>query len=437
MNAYTLSHLTDHDLLHHLAALVVRDRATTAALLAHLAEVDARRLYLPAAYPSMHEYCVHELHLSEEAAFKRIHAARAARRVPSLFAAVADGRLHLSGVLLLAPHLTAENVDELIAAAAYQTKAGIENLLARRFPRPDVPARVQPIGPTPSSLVTDEHAPGRVLFTTAQLSPGRVEAPRAKVAPLSPERFSLQLTMGQGLYDKLRYAQALLSHQIPSGDVAQVLERALDALIEKLEQRKFAATTRPCSRQQHSNTGGRHIPAAVRRAVWERDGGRCTFVSETGHRCPARTFLEFDHVDEVARGGEATVDGIRLRCRAHNQYAAECTFGAEFMEYKRQAARQAAEERRAAQRAAAEARARAEAEARARAAAAEERAQEVVPWLRQLGFRADEARRAAALCESIPDAPLEERVRLALSYFHPRASSHGAPRAASGLGTAA
>jgi hypothetical protein len=422
MNAYTLSHLTDHDLLHHLAALVVRDRATTAALLAHLAEVDARRLYLPAAYPSMFDYCVHELHLCEQAAFKRIRAARAARQFPSLFTAVAEGRLHLSAVVMLVPYLTEENVDELLAAAAYKSKSELEQLLAQRFPQADVPARIEAIRST--SSLADQLAPGRVLFTTAQLAPGPVasSAAPAKVAPLSPERYALSLTMGQSLHDKLRYGQALVSHQLPSGDVAQVLELSLDALIEKLEQRKFAATTRPCSRQQHSNTGGRHIPAAVRRAVWERDGGRCTFVSETGHRCPAHEFLEFDHVDEVARGGEATVDGIRLRCRAHNQYAAECTFGAEFMEYKRQAARQAAAEAREAQRAAAEARARAEAEARARKAVAARQVQEVVPWLRQLGIRPDEARRAAALCESIPDAPLEERVRVALRLFGVRAS---------------
>ena len=118
MSAYSLSHLTDRDLLQRLARLVAQDRATTAALLAHLAEVDARKLYLPAAYPSMHEYCVHELRLSEEAAFKRIHAARTARRFPALFAAVADGRLHLSAVIMLAPHLTEATADELLAAAS-------------------------------------------------------------------------------------------------------------------------------------------------------------------------------------------------------------------------------------------------------------------------------------------------------------------------------
>src|SRR5206468_3406659 len=117
-----------------------------------------------------------------------------------------------------------------------------------------------------------------------------------------------------------------------------------------------------------------------------------------------------------------------LRCRAHNQFEAERTFGAGFMDEKRQAAQRAAADRQAVALAEAEARARAEAEAKAHAAAAEAaeavearaKANEVIPWLRGLGFRADESRAAAALCENIPDAPLEQRVRVALSYFHRR-----------------
>ena len=100
MCTYSLSHLSDRALLRDLAALVAHDRATTAALLAHIAEVDSRQLYLPAAYPSMYAYCVHELRLSEEAAFKRIHAARTARRFPAIFGALAEGRLHLRYRLL-------------------------------------------------------------------------------------------------------------------------------------------------------------------------------------------------------------------------------------------------------------------------------------------------------------------------------------------------
>ena len=95
MRAYTLTHIGDQALLRDLASLVASDRVTTAALLAHIAEVDSRRLYAPAEYSSMYEYCVRELRLSEDASAKRIQAARAARRFPALLPALADGRLHL------------------------------------------------------------------------------------------------------------------------------------------------------------------------------------------------------------------------------------------------------------------------------------------------------------------------------------------------------
>jgi hypothetical protein len=404
VNTYCLSHLSDPVLLRGLATLVSQDRATTAALLAHLAEVDARKLYLPAAYPSMFAYCVGELRLSEDAAYKRIQAARAARQFPAIFAAVADGRLHLAAVCLLAPHLTADNADELLAAAAHRSKTELEQLLAECFPRPDVPALIQALSPAPT-LGAGQLAPGQVATDTpehagafpAQLAPGQVEvpAPRSKVTPLAPERFALQVTIGQSTYEKLQYAQALLSHQLAPGDLAAVVDRALEALIGQLEQRKFAATAKP--RPRRSTANPRYIPAHVRRSVWARDGGQCTFVSATGKRCPARSRLEFDHLDPVARGGQATVARMRLRCRAHNQYAAECTFGTAFMSNKRREAQRAA------------------------AAREEEQRQErdVVPWLRRLGFSTNEARRAAAECESIPDASLEERLRLALSCLRP------------------
>ena len=145
MGKYSLSHVSDAALARDLAAAVAGDRASTAILLAHIAEFDARKLYVPAAHPSMYSYCVHELKLSEEAAFKRIHAARAARRFPAIFGAVADGRLHLSAVVMLALHLTPENGAELLTAATHRSKAEIEKLLAERSPRPDLPEQVVPM----------------------------------------------------------------------------------------------------------------------------------------------------------------------------------------------------------------------------------------------------------------------------------------------------
>jgi hypothetical protein len=214
--------------------------------------------------------------------------------------------------------------------------------------------------------------------------------------------------MSCAAHEKLLYAQALLGHSVPSGDLAQVFERALDALIPRLERAKFGGTRKPRANRQGPSRDSRHLPAEVKRAVWERDQGRCTFVSETGRRCEARQPLEFDHVLTFARGGDASVSGIRLRCRAHNQYLAERTYGPEFMRHKRARA----QARQAAARATAAAARKA---AEERAAAERAKALDVVPWLRQLGFRADEARRAAAHCEDMPDATLEERVRRALS----------------------
>src|SRR5206468_2882685 len=256
-----------------------------------------------------------------------------------------------------------------------------------------------------------------------------VEAP-PKVAPLSPQRYALQLTIAQSTHDKLRYAKELLSHQVPSGDLAEVLERTLDIAIGQLEKRKFAATRRPRRRRRGPTANHRYIPAEVKRAGWQRDGGQCTFVGPDGHRCGSRRFLEFDHVEPVARGGRATVEGLRLYCRLHNQYEAERTFGSEFMSTKREEARRAAaeakarvaaagaEERIRAAKAEAEAQA-AEPEARSRALA-EEHARDVMSCLRELGFRASDARRAVEVSMTIPDATLEERVRTALKSLCPK-----------------
>ena len=293
MRTYSLSHLPDATLLRDLAALVVQDRATTAAMLAHLAEVDARRLYLPAAYPSMYTYCVGELRLSEDAAYKRIQAARAGREFPALLHAVADGRLHLGAVCLLAPHLTPENANELIDAAAGKSKAEIETWLAGRFPRSEILPLVVGL-PLATTKPSDQLAPGQVDGSSPrqtdltkpqspglmhQLAPGqvgpsapeRMGATAPRVTPLAPQRFALQVMIGQETHDKLRHAQALLGHQIPAGEIAEVLDRALDALIRQLEKRKFAATSRPRRGPSRSSANPRHIPAEVKRAVWERD----------------------------------------------------------------------------------------------------------------------------------------------------------------------
>ncbi len=386
MKNYLLTQVSDRALIRDLKSLVMQDRAATAAMLAHIAEVDSRKLYVPAGYSSMHVYCVEELRFSDETAYKRIRVARNARRFPSIFTALAEGRLNLSSVILLAPYLTESTVD-LIEAAAHKKNCEIQTLLAERFPQPDLPTRMEVVGaasPPPmrdaqlavrpvvdptlpeigvqlaEPVTTSKHQAGPadelassqpealpeqfVQPLSCQLAVRPVEAStsRPRVTPIAPDRVALQVTVSQRAADNLQYAQELLGFRIEHGDIAEVLERALDALIVELEKTKFAATGNPRATGRPVSKNERYIPSRVKRQVWKRDGGRCTFVSPTGHRCEYRRDLEFDHVEEFLRGGRSSVDNVRLLCRAHNQYMAECTFGAEFMRAKRQKARAAA-----------------------------------------------------------------------------------------------
>jgi hypothetical protein len=136
----------------------------------------------------------------------------------------------------------------------------------------------------------------------------------------------VQVTIGGETLEKLRLAQDLLRHAVPSGDEAVIFDRALSALLADLAQKKFAATEKPRTPTAASSSS-RTIPAEVKRRVWVRDLGRCAFVAPTGRRCTERAFLEFHHLVPYALGGEATLANIQLRCRSHNAYEARLWFG--------------------------------------------------------------------------------------------------------------
>ncbi len=405
LRSFTL--LQDHELLRSLDAVMSRDHGTTAEMLAHLSEVISRRLWADEGYPSMYEFCVSGLHMSEGVALKRIQAAKTANEFPAIHALVAQGRLHLSAVCMLAPRLTPENAAGLLAAAVHQSKAGIARVLAEWFPRPDVPTslcRVETGAYDPDHAASD---PPRV--------PESTHMPRARVAPLSAETYELRCTLGKHLHEKLRYVQALLGSAVASSDVPAVLELALDALMEAKEKQKFAVTSRP--RQQKGKPQGRHIPAQVRREVLEKEGGCCTFRSDNGTRCGTQRNLHFDHIEPFASGGESTTDNLRLRCAAHNRLEAERRYGKGFMERKVQAAQETAPT------------AREESGVEPEpvdldhtthdpdhtAILAQRR--EIIPYLLELGHRAERARYGAALSDHLLGQPLAVRVKFSIQQL--------------------
>jgi 5-methylcytosine-specific restriction endonuclease McrA len=205
---------------------------------------------------------------------------------------------------------------------------------------------------------------------------------------------------------KLQQAQALLSHGGKAFELAQVLELAADLVLAHAERKRFGATDKPRNSTSDSESG--HIKNEVKREVHARDGGQCTFTSESGRRCEARDNIEFDHVRPVSRGGRSDAANVRLLCRAHNQLRAEQTFGAGFMSEKRDASRQRAIER----------------EQRAAAKAAQQRAndaaEELVPGLMGLGYSQTEARARARNAGLDPDLPIEERMMALIKTLGPR-----------------
>jgi 5-methylcytosine-specific restriction endonuclease McrA len=325
--------LSDGDLLATVHRLAIDERRATASLIASLAELDERRLYLAEGYSSLFTYCTRVLHLSEHAAYGRIEAARVARKYPVFLERLAAGDLTLTTIGLLAPHLTSENHLYLVETARHQSKRDVEHLVASLRPQPAVPSVVRKLPPLASQRPPEavQTCPANPLLprlsTPVSSAPAFTEpkAIPALVKPLAAERYKVQFTVSRETFEKLRRVQDLMRHTCPDGDVGIVFERALTMLLQHLEETKLAHVSRP-QRPRGTTSGSRRIPSAVRRAVWTRDDGQCAFIGARG-RCTERGFLEFHHVIPFADGGLAVVDNIQLRCRAHNQYELDRWFG--------------------------------------------------------------------------------------------------------------
>ena len=341
----SVARLSDDALVAQVKVLAAREREATADLIAALAELDCRRLYLGAGCSSLFTYCTRVLHLSEHAAYGRIEAARTARRFPTILGDLADGSLTLTAVCLLGPVLSEDNRDRLLTAARHKSKREVELLVAAERPQPTVRSSLRKLpGPKPATQVEPgptaapalpgepdrrgESVSATILNESQDRSPRAVPQPDrpAVVRPLTPERYEVQFTISRETREKLQRTQDLLRHTIPAGDIAVVFERALTMLLNDLERKKLAASSRP--RASRPSVGGsRHIPASVRREVWARDQGKCTFVGSDG-QCGERGLLEFHHMIPYADGGAATASNLRLRCAAHNQYEATLWSGA-------------------------------------------------------------------------------------------------------------
>lgn len=368
----TLELISDRDLLARTLELARGSARVTALLVAHLAEIDARRLYLSEGFPSLFAYCVQNLRLSEGAAYRRIQAARAARRFPAIVDSLARGDLHLGALSILASLLTGPNHRIVIERAAGRTRREVEELAAELramcegivsleirpgvlldlFDAPSRPVARNSGGPAAPADTCSEHQgePSRVVdprpdspvdpesghlpAASTPVPPHRMASGEGHAPVGRPVRYKLVFQADAVTRGHLHEARDLLRHVDPGGDMDQVLARALELLVRTLRRRKYADRVRTARSAEgragsgeadrnsvpRSPRGSRFIPATVRRQVWDRDAGCCAFRSTAGHRCRETGMLEFHHRIPYARGGPSTLENIELRCRAHNQY---------------------------------------------------------------------------------------------------------------------
>jgi hypothetical protein len=314
---------SDDEVLARTRRLVGRSNLLLAELLAHLAEVEARGIHRTRACSSLYAYCTYELRFSEGEAFRRVAAARLIRRFPALLEALASGELHLTGLLMLGPHLTETNLTEVVARAKHRTKRELARLVRVLDPLPSVPARIEPLGPglaraIPADPTWEEFV--QSFCPVRELSPG--ERPRDWVGnandvgagsseandtgavdvdeepttteltaparanstapdpvaehrapePLAPERYKVQFTATAEYVRLVEEAKALLSHAAPRATLDEIHLRALRTFVTLLKKQKpklrhtSHSRMSRARRQQRKGRRRRSSPCESRRA---------------------------------------------------------------------------------------------------------------------------------------------------------------------------
>lgn len=347
-SAIAVADLTDAELESRLKRLAGIERKALVLLLGHLGEFDKRRIHAERGHQSLFAHCLSVLGYSEQAAYKRIQAARAARDHPAVLERLAGGELNLTAVVILAPHLRADNIAALLDAARGRRTREIEALVARLAPRPDsndllraIPANLENAAPTEilrfpviSPLPETARPPesGVTVGRAKSAASGGVPSPYTvgeRIEQLSPERHLFRFTGSSGLRTKYERARALLAGARGRGSMEAVVEAGMDALLDRVDpERRIARRKARRAKRMIPSRSGRWISVSLRDAIWERDGGRCTFTAPDGVRCAATSRLEIDHVRPYALGGSSDdAANLRLMCRTHNQLLARRVFG--------------------------------------------------------------------------------------------------------------
>ena len=338
--------------------LASREKQDVARLIAHIAEIGQRKYDLTLGYSGLFEYCLRRLNLGEGTVHRRTQVAGVCRRFPQILEALHAGRLHLTGASLIAPHLTAENAENIITSAQGKTKRELLVFLATLAPKKEFKPslRKKPASkPVKSERKASEADPRALPPDEAKPeentpSPLCENGSRDLIEPATEERYNFRFSLSKEVVEKFQRAAEVLNISSPHCHIAEIFDRALEALLDKKDpqrrqerrQKRQAKQRSACpgkkEEPQKSESGSspvsRYIPPEVRDRILEKAGHQCEYRGLDGERCSSRTGLEIDHTLPFSVYHTNDEAHLRVLCPAHNLHEAEEFFGREFVQEK-------------------------------------------------------------------------------------------------------
>ena len=356
-----LKALSSKALDHSAIGLAVCEKQNTARLIAHIAEIGERDYHLELGCPSLFQYCVERLNLSEGAVYRRTQVAGVCRSFPQILEALFSGRLHLTAASLIATHLTEDNVEGLIKKVEGRTKREIEKLLVLLAPKEEFKSSIRHLATgveLTSDLKTSEERTEIVppLEDKAR-PPSAKQSARDIMEAATEEIYNFRFSAGTEFTEKLKRLAEVLGIANPHRHLEELLYQAIEiALEKKAPERKLARRQKREAKKQSPRPGEvkkeksetekrdevladspavtRKVPEEVRERVLERSGYQCEYRGPDGTRCTCRTDLEVEHMKPFAVYHTHDEEYLRAFCQPHNLFVAKQYYGREFIQKK-------------------------------------------------------------------------------------------------------
>jgi hypothetical protein len=333
----------DQQLLKELQDSLARENSTIAQFLATLANFDARLAWARHGHASLYEFSHQALHLTRSEAYVRMRLARLSRKVPQILRDLKEGVYDFSTLRILAPVLDEANLETTLKPVKGMTIRQVEDYRTslEGESRPAMRGQVrilnapQPIHQQSTLPQPPQSNPTQTHYDSTQLGQ---PPPLATTDPLPPTQdppkfFRIAASLSEPSWRKYEQVCHLSNHSTTGGEISTVLELLFDHFLKRHDLTRDNARAAPAKPNaptaDEPEQPSRYIPVEVRRAVWKRDNGQCTYTNrQDGTRCTCRRGLQFDHVRPFAMGGSSSsTENIRLLCPAHNRLRAGDTFG--------------------------------------------------------------------------------------------------------------